>query len=521
LLDQVTDQSEGWNDETKNTLPLEKLYDEHTYVMRMAYTPEELPTAECNLTTPIHATQQTVFTLRNSDKKTIMHTRTGDILTANTGAPNNEDVPYIFKQSYGNCANDLYFLTSTVVNHLAVEGPGTQANNIAAPIYSDWLIGDPDGDVLSETPPPTDDEDYNDYLDRLQTSIAGFEKKYGYTYGQVSHAIMYDMRRVPTADEPNPNYAARTFEELDPSAFESLQNYEIVRSLYENGWLQLYDTTVYFYLGSQDTARYWCFPIAETAKAIINGQEVTIKDCNEPHRVMVTSVPSDYQLNVAPILKKDKTPQQKLQLPNVNVLANSNHTITSVTIPIKEIAEKVEINSGKLSNGDNIIIDLTIELPAYISFFDLDLGEAIAKPTSFEIGEKYTMRLAYQKEGGYLWLGTENASCRVGYIFFTIQVVPNTLVWKPVGTSFNGWGKNENWRGWKDEDGDFVIDEGELTTGFVPMAGSNVVIPNLGNEILYPYIVPEHEHDHYPMTMHHDQHRCENIYFAPGAMIQN
>ena len=524
LIDQVTDQSDGWNDQTKDTLPLQMLFDQHTYVMRMAYTPEELPTAECNLTTPIHATQQTVFTLRNSDKKTIGHTQTVDILTANTGAPDKDDVTYIFKQSYGNCANDLYFLTSTVVNHLAVEGAGTQADNIAAPICSDWLIGDPDGDVLSETPPPTNDPYYNDYLDRLQASIAGFEKKYGYTHGQVSHAIMYDMRRVPTDDEPNRNYAARTFEELDPSAFESLQNYEIVKHLYENGWLQLYDTTVHFYLGSQDTARYWCFPIAETAKTTIKVGDkdsvITIKDCNEPHRVMVTSVPSDYQLNVAPILKKDKTPQQKLQLPNVNVLANSNHTITSVTIPIKEIAASVEINSGKLSNGDNIIIDLTTELPAYISFFDLDLGKAIAKPASFEIGEKYTMRLAYQREGGYLWLGTENASCRVGYIFFTIQVVPNTLVWTPEGHSFNGWGKNENWRGWKD-DGDFVIEEGEFTKGFVPMAGSNVVIPNLGNEILYPYIVPEHEHDHYPMTIHHDQHRCENIYFAPGAMIQN
>ena len=518
LIDQVT--ANDLSTENQNTLPLQKLFDEHTYVMRMAYTPEELPTAECNLTTPIHATQQTVFTLRNSDKKTIGHTKTGDILTANTGAPNNEDVTYIFKQSYGNCANDLYFLTSTVVNRLAVEGAGGNIDPIAAPIYSDWLVGDPKGDVLSETPPATDNPKYQDYLERLQASTAGFKEMYGYTHGQVSHAIMYDMRRVPTDDEPNPNYSAKTFEELDPAAFESLQNYEIVRSLYENGWLQLYDTTVHFYLGSQDTARYWCFPIAETAKAIINGQEVTIKDCNEPHRVMVTSAPSNYQLNVAPIAQKDKTPQQKLQLPNVNVLANSNHTITSVTIPIKEIAENVYINNSKLSDGENITIDLS-ELPAYISFFDLDLGKAIAKPASFEIGEKYTMRLAYQREGGYLWMDTENASCRVGYIFFTIQVVPNTLVWKPAGTSFNGWGKNENWRGWKDEDGDFVIDEGELTTGFVPMAGSNVVIPNLGNELLYPYIVPEHEHDHYPMTIHHDQHCCENIYFEAGAHIQN
>ena len=118
-------------------------------------------------------------------------------------------------------------------------------------------------------------------------------------------------------------------------------------------------------------------------------------------------------------------------------------------------------------------------------------------------------------------MGDEDKSCRVGYIFFILQVVPNTLVWQPTGTSFNGWGKNENWKGWVDSNKNGKVESDELTDGFVPMEGSNVIIPNLGNAILYPYIVPEHEHDHYPMTVHHAQHSCKNIYFEAGAHIQN
>ena len=520
LLDNVT--AIEMDENTKNTLPLEKLYDQHSYVIQMAYTPEELPNADCSMTTPIHATQQTVFKLRNSNAEIIEHTQTGDILTAITDKDNTTDGKvYIFDKSLGNCANALYFLTSTVVNHLAVES-GQTPDNEEAPIYSDWLVGDPKGDVLSETPPATDDPKYQDYLERLQASTAGFEEMYGYTHGQVSHAIMYDMRRVPTEDEPNPNYSVKTFEELDPAAFESLQNYEIVKHLYENGWLHLYDTVVHFYLGSQDTARYWCFPIAETAKTTIGGKEVTLKDCNEPHRVFVTSAQSDYHLNVAPILQENKTPQQKTQLPTVKVLANAQHNITKVTLPIKEIAEKVNINSQDANVGDNITIDLASALPTYISFFDLNEGKKIDKPSSFEIGKEYTMRLAFQNESNSYHLSDPNYdACSVGYVFFTIQVVPNTLVWQPTGHSFNGWGKNENWKGWNDSNKDGKIENSELTDGFVPMVGSNVVIPNLGSEILYPYIVPEHEHDHYPMAVYHDQHACANIYFAPGAMIQN
>lgn len=536
--DMTTGDYADYTDEQKKQLPLQFLYDKHNYSMRMAYSPEELATPACNMTTPLRATQQTVFTLRNSDNQLINHTNTDGILTANgtsTGA--NGEIVNIFNNSYGNCANDLYFLTTKVINNLSIDGAGGEIERVEAPIFADWLIGDPAGDVLSEKAPDknSNPEEWEEYNKRLQEAIEGFKKMYGYTHGQVSTAIMYDMRRFATADpksaEYNPNYYAKTFEELQPSKFLSQQNYDIIKHLYDNDWLQLYDTTVHFYLGSNETVRYWCFPIVETAKAIVeNAQgekiELTIKDCNEPRRIMVSSVESDYFLNVTPLPNDQKTPQQKVQLPTVKVVADANNTITQVSIPIKELTLKDGKNvkiGGTSYNIDGILNFSISSLPTYITFFNLETGKALQEAPTLEVGHEYTMRLSFQDENGYDKLGNNNAACRVGYVFFTIQIVPNTMVWQPTGKSFNGWGLDANWRGWiNDVNNNGIPDKGDtFTEGYVPMEGVDVVIPNLGNPLLYPYIVPEHEHDHYPLAVHHDQHKCRNIYFAAGAHINN
>ena len=519
----------------KDSIPLKKLFDEHSYVMRMAYTPEELPTAECNLTTPLHATQQTVFLLRNSEKATIKHSQDRDKLIANNS---NGDIEYIFSNSTQNCPNDLYFLTSTVVNHLSLDGAGGQTRNIAAPIFSDWLIGDPQGDVLSEKAPSRDDygddTEYQDALNaynaRLQAAVAGFKKMYGYTHDEVTSAIMYDMRRHTTDDpnsrEYNPNYSAKTFEELQPNRFLSHENYEIVKHLYENGWLQLCDTTVHFYLGTRldkegntigDTVRYWCFPIAETAKTIVDvagkATEITIKDCNEPHRVTVSIAGGDHYMNIAPITYAKKTPQQHVQIPTIKVL-EGNYTIT---IPIKESDNTTALG---VSSG-NISIDLE-HLGTDCSFYNLKTGRPSYDKPSLSPGTEHTIRIMLKDETNKnTHIGGDQNNCRVGYVFATIQIVPKTLVWQPTGNSFNGWGKNENWKGWKDTNSNNQIDEGELVEGFVPISETNVIIPQLDNSLLYPYIVPEHDHNHYELTTGYDPHHCDSIYFAPGTRIHN
>ena len=511
-----------------------KLFDEHDYVMRMAYTPEELDEANCNLTTPLHATQQTVFRLRNSNQETILHSNSNGEQTAHAGSEKD-----IHSCSVGNCPNDLYFLTSTVVNHLAINGVGTTTEDVSAPIFSDWLIGDPAGDILSQKAPVRsaydNDVDYqaalSGYNQKVQAAVAGFKEMYGYTHDEVTTAIMYDMRRFVTDDpnspEYNPNRTAKSFEELQYDKFLSFENYEIVKHLCDNGWLQLYDTTAHFYLGSRgrtigDTVRYWCFPIAETAKKILKvggvDTEVTLKDCNEPHRVMVSATGSDYYYNIAPIKYANKTPQQSVQLPTLKVLEDSEE----ITFPVTELGGGIKTAGQSVDVAGKNVITLNLADATYIN-----LKTGMIYPTAPELvaGNEYTIRLTlleqYTNEEG------PDGECRYGYVFLNLQIVPKNLVWSPSGNSFNGWGKDENWKGWVDKNHDNVINEtndpatNELVEGYVPMDSANVIIPKLDNALLYPYIVPEHTHTHYPMTINADPHHCNQIYFAPGAKIHN
>lgn len=503
IIDNVTEEDMNAleTDDEKNALALSKLYDAHKYTMRMAYSPLELPQAECNMQTPLHATQQTVFELRNSDGEKIKHElNTGTSqLVANQG-----DVTNIYTNSVENCANDLYFLTAKVVNHLAVN-TGLTPDDVEAPIYADWLVCPAELDAIFEdaTVSQTDKEQkFYDY--------------YGFRPGEVASAVMYDMRRVPTDKDDNTNYNATSFKELDPSKFLNRENYNIVKHLHDNGWLQFRDTTIHFYLPSYAVASYWCFPIAGTAKKTIkdkegNPTEITLKDCNEPRRIRVTSASSEHMLNIAPMTNENKTSVQKTQIPLVKVLANQ---LTNVEIPITECSNQTTIGTSK----EKITINLN-DLGADATFFNLETGSVITNPT-LSPGTEHTIRLVMKDGFGNTHMDGDGSVCRVGYVFATIQILPNTLVWTPAESSFNGWGKDENWKGWIDN-GDGVVADDELTEGYVPISGADVIIPKLDNTLLYPYIVPEHEHNHYPMTIGFQPHHCNNIYFAPGAKIYN
>ena len=508
---------------------LVSLYDKDSYVMRMAYTPNELATPECNMQTHIHATQRTIFELRNSDGELINQRDEDGNLLKDAG----KNVQHFMMHSVKNCANELYFLDIKVVNHLAVS-TGAQPNDEEAPIYADWLVGEPMDDIFGQEK-PTDSIEAAAFVEKQKEIDAKFKEKYGYTHGQVTTAIMYDMRRLPdpqgkTIKEKNPNYYARSFKELDPNAFLSPQNYDIVRHLHEQELLHMYDTTAYFYLASQDTARYWVFPIAETAKTIIEGDTAILKDCNEPRWVTVSSQESDYFLNITPLDKEDKNFIQRTQIPTVKVVKKNSNTLL---IPVKEIAKNGETILVKLlgktyTTADTITLT-TSALPAGVSFYDVERVTTIATPT-IEAGKEYTIRIPFQSKDDWNWVGNDDKSenaCRVGYVYFNLAVVPDVLVWQPTGESFNGWGKDENWKGVVDINADGIIDDKDqidstkLIEGYVPMAGTKVIIPKLNNPLLYPYIVPEEEHNHYPMTVYHDQHKCDTIYFADSAHINN
>ena len=511
----VQNVSETDVNDNKN-MPLQALYDQHEYTMRMAYSPGDLSQPACNLQTPLHATQKTVFRLRNSDGDVIKHDNDHQ-------ATKGEGERDINRVSTLNCANDLYFLTAKIINNLSLGGAGGSLTSIEAPIYADWLVGEDFDDVYNDGRPETGSEEKTN-------ADAAFKAKYGYTRGQIASAVMYDMRRIPTDDEPNPNYTARSLKELQPSAFESYQNYEIVKHLCDSGWLQMYDTTVHFYLGSNEKARYWCFPIEGTAKY---NETVTLKDCNEPRWVSISSQESDYYLNLAPIKNSKKTNQQKTQIPAVKVLEGS----TEVAFSINELSgtwsgsgreqtftPNIEVGNTNTINGESFV---RLDLKEDCELMDMELGRPSRRAVPLNPGQEYTVRMTLTETNGYEYPGNNKDNCRVGYVFVTLQVVPKNLVWSPDEISFTGWGLNDNWKGWSDKNDNGQVDEGELVEGFVPISGANVIIPKLDNPLAYPYIVHEgdtehgHKHNHYPMTIDFQPHHCNYIYFAPGAKLHN
>ena len=473
---------------------LKKLYNEHSYIMRMAYSVDELDVDNCNMQTPLHATQQTLFDLRNSSQDIVAQEFT--------------------KESLGNCANDLYYLTVAVKNTFANELGGALQDK-KVPIYADWLVGIESDDVFGD-----DDAAPADQL----AADEAFKSFYKYTHGQVTAAIMYDMRRPSTPDDPNPNYLVTRFEDLDINAFESRQNYDIVKHLYDNGWLQFYDTTAHFYLGSESVARYWCFPIEGTAKTIIDGTEYTLKDCNEPRWVKVTSKAASRFINILPIAAEHITDQQKTELPVYKMVIGD---MSDIKIPVTDMGVDTKIaNCAIVEENGKKYFTLTTDV---ISFVDLETGEVLpVDPSKIEAGREYIARLQLTTGADGVDLGN---GCE-GYIFIKIQVLPQTLVWRPADTKINGWGLNDNWKSWEDTNGNNVVDDGDtFGVGYVPMAGVDVIIPKMDDELRYPYIVPDnehlddpdsdHKHNHYPLTINHDGHACRNIYFAPGAHIEN
>lgn len=485
----------------------ELLYSGHNYTLRMAHTPNELDKAECNMQTPLHATQATYFQLDDSE---------------------GNQWDEIHSTSYDHCANQLYFLTSKIKNSLAIQAGGN-IENLVAPIQSDWLVIYDTWEEINvyaeAVPNPEETAKLASYNARLAIADTLFKQKYTYTRGQIANAILHDMRRIPTADDPNPNYYARSFKDLDPNYFQTHANYQIIKHLCDNDWLEMHKTTTFFFLGAQDTARYLVYPIEGTAKAKLDGHtdSIVLKDCKEERYVAISSMDWAYHLNATPIPHEEKTAHESMQLPTVKVLLENIH---SVQIPITDLFTNnthIKINGVEYNDRATITIDLS-NLPSYMTYMNMTTGKTMNTPT-LEVGKEYTLRLQYNDANNnpYNLSSSDKAvenKCPVGYLFFHLLVIPNTLVWTPEGASFNGWGKDENWKGWIDN-GDGVIADNELTEGYVPISGANVVIPKLENTVLYPYIVLDHEHNHYPMTIGFEPHHCKNIYFAPGAKLYN
>ena len=472
----------GEEDETLSNKEENKyLFEHYNYTLRMANVPEELNAAECNMQTTLHATQSTEFDLYNG---------CGQEPLVKGFLPNVE----------GLCPNNLYTLHSMIENVLAPT-TGTTLQQVRGSVMADWLVGFEFDDIYADTK--------SHDPEKVAAAKAAFAAKYGYSRAAIKTALLYDLRRPSTEYDKNCNINATSFEELDINCFQEEVNYYIIKDLCERGLLQLGKRTSTFYLGSEETVRYWVYPIDGTAKGTIGGTEIELHDCTEPIWVMVSSEEASAKLNISPLTEAQKTdlldeyPTIMQDIPTVRV-RKSELDKKSITVPVTESTVV-----GK-NQGSELVINLD-----NVKFYNIETGKPIDRPANLEIGQKYTVCTTFDLSAD---ICPEPGTCK-NLICFNILVLPDAVIWDPAAGSHNGWGLDENWKGWNDKNNNGVIEnEEKMSVGFVPIAGSNVIIPTLPDVTLYPYV---HDHNHYPMDVNAHPSTCNNIYFAPGALIHN
>ena len=477
------------NADDKHTEENVYLNEEYEYVMRMAYTPKELDEAACNMQAPLRTTHQTIFDLEDAK---------GEVVEGE-----------FHKKSLDNCPNEMYTLIPSVKNQFASQTGGSQDITLKGTILADWLVGFVEDDSYgsnSQTP------------EEKAAADAAFLEKYKksddekYTRGQIATAILYDMRRVPTANDPNPNYYATSLDELQPEAFLSERNYEMIKHLCEAGLLQLAKDSRTFYLAPGGVVRYWVYPIDGTAIVKYDDQDVVLHDCPAPNWVKVSAfVTATSEVSIMPTfdehITQDMKPIYATMLPDVRVLQKNVNT--SFTIPVTEmVGTGITLSPAAIqsTNDENFTDIQNYSLSCTIA--DNVITVTPTNVPEFKIGKEYRLRIPFSDNND-----SGNAQCADGAIYFNLVVVPDQVVWSPKTSSFNGWGLDENWKAC-DINGT-VLDG---VPGYTPIAGSDVIIPTLDNVLLYPYIT---DHNHYPNVVHHHPSTCNNIYFAPGAKIHN
>lgn len=484
---------------SENRIEENYLQEHCEYTLRMTNDATDLlnPKLSCAVEIALPSTQESLFRLMSDQIETT------EFLT----------------QSSNNCPNEQYTIEAFIRKD---SDPYSDAGKAEGTYLADWMYGHAFDDVYRMDYPHENDTQEHAAKDAADEE---FTKVYHCTRAQVTDAFL-DLRRP---DEGNANYNAKTFAEIDPTAFTDYDtdqtkgypskslHYETLQYLHKQGWLQLATSSVSFYLGSQDTARYWVFPIENSAVA---ADGVTpLHDCPEPRWVQVSTKHSNHYVNLAPgldILDADDLaadPRYSNIIPNVRVLARMvNNTIQ---IPIHQ-ASQDDYDVHFMGADASIFVtnDPNITNPHEVKYTSARSGDVITllpaagNDATLEIGKEYTMSIRMRDNMDQHRAAGDN--CDVGKVYVKLLILPDIVQWTPT-TPDKSWHNDANWTGYGDDVKGYH---------YAPIDGSSVIIP-AGQHPELTAIASTDPHP-YPMDANFAlTPTCGQIYFQPGAMMLN
>ncbi len=499
-----------------------------TYEVRTAYSQDDLSKAECAMRTKLPVFEKTAFIF------------------------NGETYP-----AAGQCANGLYPLEILVTDKII---DGDKEVDLNAYAEGDWLTGIEGDDPWYYSYLDEDQAEYHemDSVTKAKCDSA-FKQAYGYSRTIVDAAIK-DLRRDTTGNKKS-NYPATDISEVNGNIeyWDDQSHYEVIKNLVAQNKLTLWKERQHIYMRSQDTCRYWIYPIAGTAKTEYNGNTYILNQCANPTYIMVFSVESQYSLNLSRLATKDI---DNNEVPRVRVSESQANGVFAV--PITEIGSDVVIcydstqvvlstdpvvspliGSGSLSmhytqnmflghnsqkyyqSGDTLFFRPIDEhhVDSMKTIQRTESGWTIGHPGLWitnthrmRAGYEYTLRLQMMTKTTNAMSDPNNTGCLVGYAYINVVVVPDTLVWTPTAMTDDSvylWSDDRNWRG--------VVDGQTMSWGYTPLQSTMAILPECGvgcDEMKYPTIVPDVESNLlYPQDVHYHTNVCKKVQFRSGAKM--
>lgn len=497
-------------------LKSDELNPRHIYEVRTSYSSAELPDALCSMRTKLPVYDPTSFEF------------------------NGETYPEM-----GQCANNNYPLEIIVRQELT---DGNDVHTLQANARGEWLKGFTFDSIYFNAynnglTNPTDQA-------AIKRADDAFIKQYGYPRADVEAAIA-TLRRDPNTYEhtyydeldyrnlkPGVDYWGD-----NPEGKEDNYYYNIVWNLCNKGLLRLGLDRDDIYLMGNDTACYWLYPTAGTAHVNYKGQDYTLNQCASPKFIMVFSVSSAHDYNFSlgrPLNESDNGKMVRIRITqheanhgfrvpcylgegivlawdstqiNINgtndpdILRKMNQKGFSMHYTQDKIYTELHAQ-GKESNyykasGDTIVftpvdaehVEQMKELKETGKYGDIDghPGYWVVNSDTMRMGYEYTLRTQMKTRptdgdnDGPLLIDPDNPSCLIGYAYFTLLVVPDTLVWTPTLPDNNGnyhWGEDKNWSGLSMG----IVCE---NLNYAPLKSTVVIIPEGLPQNMYPYIDKE------------------------------
>lgn len=487
------------------------------YEVQTAYAADDLDHASCAMRTKLPVYEKTAHTF------------------------NGETYP-----TTGHCANDLYRIEILVTDQVDVDGKLTEMKAYAK---GDWLKGYPFDDIWYDAYTGTDT------IGKRKAADEAFEDFYGYTRWKIEDAIR-DMRRESTTEKPNPNFDATDVSQLksEPKYWDNTEHYQIIYNLCQRGLLTLAKERQVLYMHSNDTVRYWVYPIANTAKATYDSKKYILNTCTEPTYIKVFTQKSDYDLNLSNKTYDELTgtdiPRARISLSAAN---------SRFGIPIKEVGNDVALcyDSTQVVQSTDPIVSALIGKPNFSMHYTEDKmyqnnsgnkyykagdtiwftpvnaahvqamqalnkkenwpdghpGLWVPNTHSMRAGYEYTLRVQMMTRSNQALDAADG--CLIGYSPITVVVVPDTMIWAPTIADTQGhysWADDRNWRG--------VVDGKTLTWGYTPISETMVILPTGLDKEKYPYI-PEDKGDNilYPLDVNYHTNVCKKVQFRENALM--